>query len=381
MAENYEPIADEIASVVIGAFETKKLKGKPTTRSNGVKEWTVLAGIVAIFNSNPDQYDIGLVSLATGVKAIPEMIISKYSQGGRILHDCHAEVLCIRSFNWVIANECTKVKNGEESKYIEYTDDDTLRFKLKDGIEFALYVSELPCGDSSLEQLIEEDDVKWDKLTKLPGGVLRGREDFMTKGKVRTKPGRRDSPLCMSMSCSDKISMTQFTSLLNGVVSSYCDTIGFFIDLIVVPKNKFDETGMNRAFRNRFDSNYANNAHMIQCLSTNVEEYLFAKDDAKKSPSNTSLIYIPDYDLNESIVNGVKEGFFNKKTYIRKNGESIVSRVKLFEASRPHLKIIDGNYYGLKKQNIKYNELKQIGIEALCGWANTTEDDFSLDSI
>lgn len=365
---------DDIANQVITQFESNNLKGKPVIRSNGVKEWTVLAGLVAILPTG----DLKTLAIATGVKALPDATIKSHSKG-LLLHDCHAEILVLRAFNWFVIQECLKIYNGDTSEILE---DVGSGFKLKEGITFALYISEPPCGDASLEMLIDEADEKWDHHTVLPGNVLRGREDFTLKGRVRTKPGRRDSPLTLSKSCSDKLTLKQFTSILNGVTGFFVDPNGVYIKYLILPEEKADISALERCFHERFnplpnDTGYS--LHKIQIMQTS-KTHSFAKDQPKHPPSNISLIYVPEYNFNESIVNSVKEGYYTKRKVVRKNGESELSRYKLFKSAQPLISPNDAkSYIEWKLMSKHYKKAKDSAIRAIGGWHPTATDDFEID--
>ncbi|CAM9024747.1 hypothetical protein WICANDRAFT_97105 [Wickerhamomyces anomalus NRRL Y-366-8] len=366
-------IGDDIAKEVIKQFETNDLKGKPVIRSNGVKEWTVLAGVVALKNGKV----INTISIATGVKALPDATIKSHSNG-LLLHDCHAEILAFRAFNWFVIQECLKVSNLDRSDYFEFNDG---HFNLKDGIEFGMYVSEPPCGDASLELLIDENDEEWRTHTELAGGVLRGRENYTLKGRVRTKPGRRDSPMTLSKSCSDKLAVKQFTSILNGVTSSFVHPKGCYLKYLVIPEDKVDMPAMERCFHDRFNPHPINHMYTLNRLKilTTKETHSFAKEQSNQPPSNTSLIYVPKYNFNESIVNSVKEGYYTKRKSVRKNGESELSRYKLFQESQS----LSGgfkarSYFEWKLTNKEYRKAKEIAKEAIGAWCCTATDDFDI---
>lgn len=365
--------ADNIAKEVIEKFESNKLKGKPVIRSNGVREWTVLAGVVAILPKGKIQ----TIAIATGVKALPDATIKSHSRG-LLLHDCHAEILVLRAFNWFAIQECLKLRKSVDSEIFEVAGSG---FKLKKGITFALYISEPPCGDASLELLIDESDEKWDDHTVLAGNVLRGREDFTLKGKVRTKPGRRDSPLTLSKSCSDKLTLKQYTSILNGVTSSFIDPNGLYIKYLILPGNKADIPALERCFYDRFNplpTGTGYNLHKVQLLVTDLS-HSFTKEESKQQPSNVSLIYVPDYDFNESVVNSVKEGYYTKRKTVRKNGESQLSRFQLFKSAQALISPYDAKtYVEWKSKSKDYKRAKESSIRAIGGWCPTATDDFEI---
>jgi tRNA-specific adenosine deaminase 1 len=359
--------ADAIAQSIIETFNRCE-RGKPTTRSNGMKEWTVLAGIVSIIGDV-----ITPLVVTTGVKALPDSLIEK-SQG-RLLHDCHAEILSLRAFNRFIVDEC----GGVEESDLLYRCDGEYQFKLKEGIRFALYISEPPCGDSSLELLVDENETEWNQVTQLDGSVLRGRECYGKKGRVRTKPGRRDSPLTLSKSCSDKLALKQFTGLLNSLTSRFIDPRGFHIEYLVLHVDRAVDAALNRCFHTRLEiaATEAHWYHPITILKTN-EHHEWERESTDQCPSNLSLVHIPG-SLEESINNFVKEGFYSKKQLVRSRGESSISRKALLQKCKPYLQLDSSlTYTDVKKINSAYRQLKQLGQDALGSWNHTRKDDFDI---
>ena len=107
---NHSSLADRISEVIVNNFNGLNIKsGKPTVRSNGVQEWTVLAGLVAlIYDTNDtEEPEIYPITIATGVKALPNRF-RDFSEGAMV-HDLHAEILAIRLFNWFLLDECSKI--------------------------------------------------------------------------------------------------------------------------------------------------------------------------------------------------------------------------------------------------------------------------------
>ncbi|KAH3676230.1 hypothetical protein WICPIJ_009190 [Wickerhamomyces pijperi] len=386
--------ADDISHAIISKYNSLSNKGKPVTKSNGVKEWTVLAGIVGLIQDetgdkssiSESSDSLDLIALSTGVKSLPDAVVKTKSMG-RLLHDCHAEILTLRAFNRFIISECQKVDGGiESSSYIE-KDDTTNRykFKLKKGIRFSLYVSQLPCGDCSLSQVQgNTSEEPWGSKEErngndiqLPNGILRGREFYNIKGKVRTKPGRRDSPLTLSKSCCDKLSITQIKGLLSNVLSQFVNPDGFHLAHLVVPETEYsDITELTNSFHKRLSN--TDSFKPFEILYTKNQSPV-DKTDESQTPANLSLVYIPSVSVHESITNSVKEGYFNKKTYVRKGGESCLSRVKLFEEASRFVEITSElTYLDVKASNKNYLALKESAFTALGGWCKTATDDFEI---
>src|SRR5690242_6809944 len=153
---------------------------------------------------------------------------------GNILHDWHAEVVAIRTFNRFLLDECLQVLGSDaDSAYIherssqERTDGEPQPFTIRDDVQIHMYCSEAPCGDASMELTMsaQDDATPWTSAPPtissdaLPDseGALRGRSNFSLLGAVRCKPSRLDAPPTLSKSCTDKLALKQSTSVLSSV--------------------------------------------------------------------------------------------------------------------------------------------------------------------
>ncbi|ODV75943.1 tRNA-specific adenosine deaminase CYBJADRAFT_165319 [Cyberlindnera jadinii NRRL Y-1542] len=371
---------DRVATSIIETFKHCK-KGTPTIRKpSNVREWTVLSGIV-IVDEDTDEYRPVVVT--TGVKALPDKFLSKVH--GKVLHDCHAEILALRAFNKFVVEQCHSDTTGFIQK-CDSTDNGCFKFRLKEGLKIVLYISEPPCGDCSLELLsndrdkCNDSDVKWDKVHILEGGVVRGRECFVLRGKVRTKPGRRDSPLTLSKSCSDKLIMKQYCGVLNALVSQFVDPSNAFIHSVVLPRDRCNDEALFRCFDGRLKHGARSSIHKFATLKT-CKRHDWERFEEDQPPSNLSLVHIegcPD----EAIDNFVKNGFYSKKCLVRPRGESCLSRVSLFKRCKPFLALDERRcttYIEVKRRNLEYYAKREVAKRDLGAWNSTSTDDFVLD--
>lgn len=121
---------------------------------------------------------------------------------GLVLHDWHAEVLAIRAFNHFLLQECLKIlesqhytssfirrrKEGETSEV-----NGVQPFALRENLKLFMYSSEAPCGDASMELVMEaqDDATPWLVAEKpIPEQIptLKGRANFSELGIIRRKP-------------------------------------------------------------------------------------------------------------------------------------------------------------------------------------------------
>jgi tRNA-specific adenosine deaminase 1 len=138
-----------------------------------------------------------LIWKSTGMKCLP---IHKIPHAkGCILHDWHAEVLAIRGLNAFLIQECLDLAKSTEytSPYLCRRSSDSSRFQpftLREALRIQMYCSEAPCGDASMELVMnaQEDATPWElpahddrTLEETP---LRGRGYFSELGRVRRKP-------------------------------------------------------------------------------------------------------------------------------------------------------------------------------------------------
>ncbi|PTB70540.1 hypothetical protein BBK36DRAFT_1108142 [Trichoderma citrinoviride] len=261
--------ANLIARTVISQFDKLPSKRKPCVRDNGLNEWVPLSGIVAERNGV-----LTCLALATGMKCLPASKLPEAK--GVAIHDWHAEVLAIRTFNRFLLDECQTLVDGncDEHETILQRDDTrhvdaeigryTRPFKVKEDVKLHMYCSEAPCGDASMELIMaaQADASPWQvPASKSPANTppesesesespthLPGRAYFSQLGIVRRKPARGDAPPTLSKSCSDKISLKQCTSLLSSLASLFVDPGNAYIDTLVLPESQYFAAACERAF-------------------------------------------------------------------------------------------------------------------------------------
>jgi len=139
----------------------------------------------------------------TGMKCLPH---SKISQAkGTVLHDWHAEILAVRAFNHFLVQECLDLANSPASSspfLLQRRQSDTHEqkcsqpFALRDDLKLYMYCSEAPCGDASMELIMDaqKDATPWPERSSSgtesfpEGDELLGRGYFSQLGIVRRKP-------------------------------------------------------------------------------------------------------------------------------------------------------------------------------------------------
>jgi tRNA-specific adenosine deaminase 1 len=226
--------------------------------------------------------------------------------------------------------------------------DSLMPFAFKEDVSFHFFTTEAPCGDASMDLLIGSrhpaDSVPWSipALTSQEeqAASLLGRGYFSQLGAVRRKPARGDAEATLSKSCTDKLALKQFSSLLAFPVDMFvCQTANAFIQSVIVYEGQYDIVGYARAFGStgRLVSVASRGAHFFgfRPLPVSVSRFPFDKNPGVSSQkaSNVSALWIRGAGLSsthvvESLLNGVKQGFkqFEERTW----KESVVCRKQMW---------------------------------------------------
>ncbi|KAI4738010.1 adenosine-deaminase domain-containing protein [Aureobasidium sp. EXF-12298] len=363
MAGNDFAHADAIADCVLTAFDALPAHRKPRLPSSGLKpgrrEWVPLAGIVL----ENGQSTLTCAALATGMKCLPRDKIQALD--GNVVHDSHAEILALRAFN---------------------------RFLLD---------HEAPCGDASMELTMaqQDDQSPWTSTAEVDPDELFGRGYFGTLGVVRRKPARPDAPPTWSKSCSDKLALKQYTSVLSAVSSLLIHPENAYIHTLVMPQSQMVPEACDRAFgRNGRLSALQNTSSGHSTfrpfiVRPTTREFAFSRRIADASitsvvPSNiSSLTYGPKQ---ETLINGSLQG--------RKQGDprgaSAVSRRSMWALALKTAMLLaqpalvaaldTKSYADVKASNMLADReaAKQtVRSSSLQGWKrNVGDDEWSLGS-
>ena len=118
-----------------------------------------------------------------------------------VLHDWHAEIIALRALNHFLLEECLRMTHSSEynSGVLQWRDRDRKSlsyppFIIREDVKFHMYCSEAPCGDASMELVMEaqEDASPWPMENDMnceQSLTLPGRRNFSKLGIVRRKPG------------------------------------------------------------------------------------------------------------------------------------------------------------------------------------------------
>lgn len=268
-----------------------------------------------------------------------------------------------------------------------------------------MYCSECPCGDASMELVMsrQADPTPWQPPTPVTGIIgdtisLLGRGHFDQLGIVRRKPSRPDAPMTMSKSCTDKLALRQFTSILSSVSSLLIAPDNAYLHTLVLPESEFVPSAVQRAFGRSGrlakavtwdpEGGFAFRPFKV---NTTKLSFPFARPDTSQSeqgirPSNIACVRYGS--SSEIIINGVLQG--RKQTDPR--GASALSRRKMWELTRSIALQLTAPSIITALSHEMYSEVKlddslQLRAAAksrliqgtLCPWTRTAADrDWSL---
>ncbi|UPX12810.1 tRNA(Ala)(adenine(37)) deaminase [Ascochyta rabiei] len=405
------PHPDAIADCVLSAFAQLPEKRKPRPRSDGSREWVPMSGIVLANDGR-----LSCVSLGTGMKCLPHNKLS--AANGNILHDWHAEVVAVRTFNRFLLDECLLISTPPfaHSSFIrqrstsERSEHEPQPFTIRENVQIHMYCSEAPCGDASMELTMDaqEDATPW---TSAPptisaasdgngvpaegAGALRGRSNFSLLGAVRCKPSRPDAPPTLSKSCTDKLTMKQAVSLLSSVTSTLLSPTNAYIHSLILPESQYVPAACERAF-SRTGRLKSLTDETIQSwkggyrwqpmtVRPTKREFVWSRRSVavsdKAVASNLSAAWTPAWQ--ETLIGGVLQG----RKQLDPRGASSICRRRVWSlavqiaglAGRPAvLEALTKSTYGDVKASALLTSRRTVKndtqVQALGGWVQNTGD-------
>lgn len=357
---------------------------------------------------------------------------------GLVLHDAHAEMLVVRIFNRLLLDEAAVLAQdgprpvGRCPLLLRPCSAGGPPFRLRPGLGLHLYCSEAPCrfrrvgpprssspaantpatgGDASMELTMaaQDDASPWvdeadPTKTELGSGSLPGRAYFSRLGIVRRKPARADAPPTLSKSCSDKLALKQFSSLLSSLTSLFVDPADAYLDSLVLPDASCCRAACRRAFSPdgrlqaladaRWPGGYRFRPFAVE---TTGQEFAYSRAAvAARSPRIVACSLAISWSLSgfdEVLVGGLLQG--KKLPDLR--AASRISRRQIWAAARDLARLLDDEADPLRShllqggqsyQAIKDGELladrrlvkAAVRATVLAGWVrNEGDSDFTLD--
>ena len=208
---------------------------------------------------------------------------------------------------------------------------------------------------------------------------------------------RGDSPLTLSKSCTDKLSMKECTSLLCTPTSLLISPGNAYLHSLILPSSQYVASACDRAFSKdgrmrgvygkRWSGGYAFQPFDVK---TTDREFVFSRrrpgsPTARPKGSNIAALWTPR--LQETIINGVLQG--RKQSDPR--GASAVCRARMWKAALDTIALLalpalahilsTSRHSHLSASDLfeeRRHVKEDVRKEALRGWIRNEVDDFEL---
>ncbi|KAK6292704.1 hypothetical protein J4Q44_G00372890 [Coregonus suidteri] len=221
-------LADAVSRLVVDKFsELTDNFTSPHARRK------VLAGVV--MTTGTDVKEAQVICVSTGTKCINGEYMS---DRGLALNDCHAEIIARRSLiRYLYAQlEHFLSNNKEEQQKSIFMRCDKRGYRLKDNVQFHLYISTSPCGDARIfsphEAGMEDQGdrhpnrkARGQLRTKIESG--EGTIPVRTSNTIQTWDGVLQGERLLTMSCSDKIARWNVLGIQGSLMSYFTEPIYF----------------------------------------------------------------------------------------------------------------------------------------------------------
>ncbi|XP_039979084.1 double-stranded RNA-specific editase 1-like isoform X1 [Xiphias gladius] len=222
-------LADAVSRLVIDKFsELTDNFASPHARRK------VLAGVV--MTTGADVKEAQVICVSTGTKCINGEYMS---DRGLALNDCHAEIVARRSLIRYLYSQMEHFLSNieeEHQKSILTRCDNRQGFRVKENVQFHLYISTSPCGDARIfsphEAGVEDQGdrhpnrkARGQLRTKIESG--EGTIPVRSSNTIQTWDGVLQGERLLTMSCSDKIARWNVVGFQGSLMSYFTEPIYF----------------------------------------------------------------------------------------------------------------------------------------------------------
>uniref|UniRef100_A0A8C4YYL1 Adenosine deaminase RNA specific B1a n=1 Tax=Gadus morhua TaxID=8049 RepID=A0A8C4YYL1_GADMO len=227
-------LADAVSRLVVDKFsELTDSFTSPHARRK------VLAGVV--MTTGADVKEAQVICVATGTKCINGEYMS---DRGLALNDCHAEIVARRSLVRFLYGQLEALissSSPSQQALVFSRCDAAPGFRLKEQVQFHLYISTSPCGDARIfsphETSVEDQGdrhpnrkARGQLRTKIESG--EGTIPVRTSNTIQTWDGVLQGERLLTMSCSDKIARWNVVGFQGSLMSYFTEPL-YFSSLIL----------------------------------------------------------------------------------------------------------------------------------------------------
>lgn len=243
-----QELADHIGRLVNEKFG--ELMGQDQLHSKK----KILAGIVMTKNHSLETSQV--IAITTGTKCVSGEYISI---NGCSLNDMHAEIIARRGLMSYFYDQLELLLDpNEKEKSIFVNREDGNGYKLKNGIDFHLYISSAPCGDARIFSPHENYSATDRHPNRSSRGRLRtkiesgeGTIPVKAHTSIQTWDGIIQGERLLTMSCSDKICRWNVLGLQGALLSHFIEPV--YLKNIVLGR-LLRESHLYRAMCGRIES-------------------------------------------------------------------------------------------------------------------------------
>ncbi|XP_027019997.1 double-stranded RNA-specific editase 1 isoform X1 [Tachysurus fulvidraco] len=221
-------LADAVSRLVVDKFsELTDNFTSPHARRK------VLAGVV--MTTGTDVKEAQVICVSTGTKCINGEYMS---DRGLALNDCHAEIIARRSLLRYLYMQLEYFLSNSKEEYEKsiFTRCEKHGYRLKDNVQFHLYISTSPCGDARIfsphEAGVEDQGdrhpnrkARGQLRTKIESG--EGTIPVRSSNTIQTWDGVLQGERLLTMSCSDKIARWNVVGIQGSLMSYFTEPIYF----------------------------------------------------------------------------------------------------------------------------------------------------------
>ncbi|CAF3623051.1 unnamed protein product [Rotaria sp. Silwood1] len=344
----------------------------------------VLSGIILLHNYNLETMEI--ICITTGTKSINS---NSLIQNGKILHDCHAEILARRCLIYYCYEQLKLYLNEKYDETIFEKISHNNQYQIKSSITFHLYISIAPCGDS---RLISQQDNTYEKSSlinlkqnlkyslKKSCGLLR-RKIEVSEGTIPilAKTIYQNISICdelisnerfLTMSCSDKLCRWNFIGLQGALLSTLINPI-YYTSIII--GSLYNSEHIRRALFSRIEHKVYNMPIPYGLRRPFITDITNPEIRNTTRSSNHALIW--------NCIDQKCEIIDSLSGLTISHEPSIVSKIALFQQwinlmNKIKSETIPKNYYDAKQLAVDYQTAK-IKVEfCLCFFSLMINDGF-----